>query len=193
MFQNLPLPAAQEVRDSSSVTPCIVMKNDGVLYQQVLYIVISGEYGGCSRISHYQQHKSSVTAAVWLLALSWRMMEFCTNKCCRFLMSTCDYDLFTKVKEPLRGTWYNTRDELINAIGQSIWNIIKDGCTNGVWHLPNIWQKVINKGTTILKVHKCCTLWLKSCEKYQTVAITFYATLVIAILKIVLGFHSQSY
>ena len=36
MFQNLPLPSAQEVRDSSSdVTPCIVMKNDGVLYHQM--------------------------------------------------------------------------------------------------------------------------------------------------------------
>ena len=35
MFQNLPLPEAQEVRDSSVVTPCIVMKNDGVLYHQV--------------------------------------------------------------------------------------------------------------------------------------------------------------
>ena len=30
MLQNLPLPAAQEIRDSSSrVTPCIVMMNDG--------------------------------------------------------------------------------------------------------------------------------------------------------------------
>ena len=36
MLQNLPLPAAQEDRDcSSGVTPCIVMKNDGVLYHQV--------------------------------------------------------------------------------------------------------------------------------------------------------------
>ena len=35
MFQNLPLPAAQEVHDNSSVTSCIVMKNDGVLYHQV--------------------------------------------------------------------------------------------------------------------------------------------------------------
>ena len=40
MFQNLPLPAAQEVRDSSSgVIPCIVMKNNGVLYHQVLHAV----------------------------------------------------------------------------------------------------------------------------------------------------------
>ena len=35
MFQNLPLPAAQEVRDISGMTTCIVMKNDGILYHQV--------------------------------------------------------------------------------------------------------------------------------------------------------------
>ena len=36
MFQNLPLSAGQEVRDNSSgVIPCIVVKNDGVLYHQV--------------------------------------------------------------------------------------------------------------------------------------------------------------
>ena len=36
MFQNLPLPEVQKVRDSSSgVTPCIVMENGGVLYHQV--------------------------------------------------------------------------------------------------------------------------------------------------------------
>ena len=35
MFQNLSLPVTQEVRDSSGVTPCIVMKKDVVLYHQV--------------------------------------------------------------------------------------------------------------------------------------------------------------
>ena len=35
MFQNLQFPAVQEVRDSSGVTACIVMKNDAVLYHQV--------------------------------------------------------------------------------------------------------------------------------------------------------------
>ena len=40
MFQNLPLQAAQVVRDSSSgVTSCIVMKNYGVLYHQLLHAV----------------------------------------------------------------------------------------------------------------------------------------------------------
>ena len=72
-------------------------------------------------------------------------------------MSPCHYDLFIKVKEPLRGTRYNTRDELIHAIRRSIRNINKDGRTDGVRHLPNIWQKVINKGTAILKIHGCCT------------------------------------
>ena len=56
-------------------------------------------------------------------------------------MSPCDYDLFAKVKEPLRGTRYNTRDELIRAIGRSIRNINKDGCADGVRRLPNIWKK----------------------------------------------------
>ena len=47
-------------------------------------------------------------------------------------MSTCNYDLFAKVREPLRGIQYNTRDELILAIRQLIWNINKDGCVDGV-------------------------------------------------------------
>ena len=54
-------------------------------------------------------------------------------------MSPCDYDLFANVKEPLRGTRYNTRDELIHAIGRSIWNVNKDGRADGVRRLPNIW------------------------------------------------------
>ena len=43
MLQNLPLSAVREIRDSSSsMTPCIVMKNDGVLYRQV--VVFSPEH-----------------------------------------------------------------------------------------------------------------------------------------------------
>ena len=37
---------------------------------------------------------------------------------CAHLMSPCIYDLFAKVKEPLQGTRYNTRYELIRAIGR---------------------------------------------------------------------------
>ena len=60
-------------------------------------------------------------------------------------MSPCVYYLFAKVKEPLRGTRYSTRDELIHAIGRSIRKINNDGRTDGVRRLPNIWQEVINK------------------------------------------------
>ena len=60
-------------------------------------------------------------------------------------MNPSDYDLFAKVKEPLQGTLYNTRDVLIRAMGRSIRNINKDGPADVVRRLPNIWQKVIHK------------------------------------------------
>ena len=88
----------------------------------------------------------------------WEILE---HPLCSLDMSPCDYDLFAKVKEPLRGS--NTRDELIRAIGQSIQNINKNGCADGVWCLP----KYLAKG-----------------DKYQTIDITFYPTLVYYIKKL---------
>ena len=83
--------------------------------------LISSEYGGCSRISHFQRRKRTVTgSAVWPLTLSWRRMGFCTTKCRPFLLSPCDYNLVAKVKESLRGTQNNSRDQLIHTIGRSI-------------------------------------------------------------------------
>ncbi|KAJ4426808.1 hypothetical protein ANN_26607 [Periplaneta americana] len=64
----------------------------------------------------------------------------------------CDYDLFTKVKELLRGTRYNTRDELIRALRRSIRNINKDGGADGVRRLPVIWKNVINKRGDYIEV-----------------------------------------
>ena len=66
-------------------------------------------------------------------------------------MSPCNNDLFAKVKEPLRDIRYNTRDELIPAKGWSIRNMNKDGRADGVRRLPNIWQKVINKGSDYIE------------------------------------------
>ena len=94
------MPAAQEVRDSNDVTPCIVMKNDMVLYHQ----------------------------------------------CLPFSSESMRFFFFAKVKEPQRGTRHNTRDELIRAIGRSVWNINKDGRADGARCLRNIWQHVLNKG-----------------------------------------------
>ena len=87
-----------------------------------------------------------------------RQLEILEYPPCSSDMSPCDYELFAKVKEPLRGTRYKTGDELVSAMGRSIRNINKDGRADGVRRLPNIWKKVINKEVTILKVHKCCNL-----------------------------------
>jgi transposase len=38
-------------------------------------------------------------------------------------MSPCDDGLFAKVKEPLRGTRYNTREEIIHAVGWTLLDI----------------------------------------------------------------------
>ena len=38
---------------------------------------------------------------------------------CSSDLSPCDYNLFAKVKEPLRGFRYSTRDDLVPAIGRS--------------------------------------------------------------------------
>ena len=76
-----------------------------------------------------------------------------------------DYGLFAKVKEPLRGIRYNTRHKFIRDIWRSIRNINKDGRADCVRRLPNTWQKVINKGMTTLKVHKCCTTVNKAMPK----------------------------
>jgi hypothetical protein len=55
-------------------------------------------------------------------------------------MSPCDYDLFYKMKEPLRGTCYNTREEIIRAVGQSLLDINRSGRADGVRRLPQIWH-----------------------------------------------------
>ena len=61
-------------------------------------------------------------------------------------MTPGDYDHFAKVKEPLRGTQYKTRDELIRAVERSIRNIDGDGRVYSVRRLPNVWENVIYKG-----------------------------------------------
>ena len=56
-------------------------------------------------------------------------------------MSLYVYNIFPKVKEPLRRTQYSKSDEPIHAIGRSIRNINKYGLSDGEQRLPNIWQQ----------------------------------------------------
>jgi hypothetical protein len=57
--------------------------------------------------------------------------------------SSRDYDLFAKMIEPLRGTRYSTREEIIGAVGRSLLDINRSGRADGVRRLPQIWQKVV--------------------------------------------------
>ena len=99
-------------------------------------------------------------------------------------MSLWYYDLFAKVKEPLRGIHYNRWTyPCYRAVNT---NINKDGRADGVRRLQNIWQKVINKGATILKVWVCPALvsghfwqfWIKEHQmtlyKYNLRSIFYY-------------------
>ena len=61
-------------------------------------------------------------------------------------MSPCDYDLFAKMKEPLRGIRYNTREAIIRAVGRSLLDINRSGRADGVRRLPQIWRKVVHMG-----------------------------------------------
>ena len=107
----------------------------------------------------------------------WEILEHPTYS---FYMSLCIYDLFAKVTEPPRVTWYNTRDELIRDMGRSVMNINKAGLADVVWRLPNIWQNVDMRGRVYWKYINVKPLWIRLCQKYLTVAITFYPTLVFA-------------
>ena len=129
--------------------------------------------------------RSHTDAAVTELLLCWQW-EILDHPPYSPNMSPCDYDLFAKVKEPLRGIRYNIWDERIRTIGWSIRNVNKDVRADGVRRLPNIWQKVINKGRGRLywryRYINVVPLWIKPCQKYRTVAITFYPTLVIKLV-----------
>ena len=46
-------------------------------------------------------------------------------------MSPCDYDLFAKMKEPLRRLRYNTRGVIIRAVGRSLLDINVNVFTSG--------------------------------------------------------------
>jgi hypothetical protein len=70
-------------------------------------------------------------------------------------MGPCDYHLFAKMKESLRGTRYSAREEIIGAVWRSLLDINRSGRADGVRRLPQIWQKVVNMGAITLKECEC--------------------------------------
>jgi hypothetical protein len=63
----------------------------------------------------------------------------------------CHYVPITKMKEPLRGTLYNTRKELIGAVGRSLLDINKSGRADSLRRLLQIWQKAVDMEDVYIK------------------------------------------
>lgn len=58
-------------------------------------------------------------------------------------LSPPDFDLFGKLKEPLRGKRFNDLDEVKNASNSVLRSLSSSGALNGISKLPHRWEKVI--------------------------------------------------
>jgi len=64
-------------------------------------------------------------------------------------MSPPDFDLFHKLKEPMRGHCFPSLEEVSAAVTRAIRGLNKSGTVNGIANLPKRWDVVIGKqGTT---------------------------------------------
>jgi hypothetical protein len=61
-------------------------------------------------------------------------------------VSECDYDLFADIREPLRGTRYSTREEIIRALERSLLDMNRSAHADCIQPLAQIWQKVVHVG-----------------------------------------------
>ena len=77
----------------------------------------------------------------------------CGISCCGFQvaglvwsggLSPCDFDLFPKMKEPLRGIRFRTVPEILQAVDRSIRTINTTGAAKGILRLPHRWQWVVH-------------------------------------------------
>ena len=58
-------------------------------------------------------------------------------------LSTCDFDLIPKMKEPLGDIRFRTVPEILQAVDRSI-RTIKTGAAKGILRLPHRWQRVVH-------------------------------------------------
>ena len=59
-------------------------------------------------------------------------------------MSPCDYDLFSKIKEPPQGIKFQSRVDIQRALDRSVRKIFRNGAADGVRRLPTIWQCIVD-------------------------------------------------
>jgi hypothetical protein len=60
-------------------------------------------------------------------------------------MSSPDFDLSPKLKEPIRGHRFSSPEEVSAAITRAIRGLHKSGTLNGIAKLPKRWYAVIEK------------------------------------------------
>ena len=60
-------------------------------------------------------------------------------------MSPPDFDLFPKLKEPMRGHHFSSLEEVSAAVTRAIRGLNKSGTLNGIENLPKRWNMVIEK------------------------------------------------
>ena len=60
-------------------------------------------------------------------------------------MSPPDFDLFSKLKEPMRGHRFSSLEEVSAAVTRAIRGLNKSGTLNGIENLPKSWDAVIEK------------------------------------------------
>ena len=56
-----------------------------------------------------------------------------------------DFDLFPKLKEPMRGHHFSSLEEVSAAFTRAIRELNKSGTLNGTENLPKLWDAVIEK------------------------------------------------
>jgi hypothetical protein len=60
-------------------------------------------------------------------------------------MSPQDFDLFHKLKEPMRGQCFPSLEEFSAPVTQAIRGLNKSGNLNGIASLPKHWEAIIEK------------------------------------------------
>ena len=60
-------------------------------------------------------------------------------------MSPPDFDLYPKLKEPMRGHRFSSLEEVSAAVTRAIRGLNKSGTLNGIANLPKCWDTNIEK------------------------------------------------
>ena len=71
-------------------------------------------------------------------------------------MSPCGFDLFAKMKLPLIGVRFRTRQAIIAAVEQSVRKLVKQDSVDGIRRLPDMLRRVLHGGGDYFSSLKQC-------------------------------------